>query len=67
MGATGVRVLRKAEETVLTVCLPVEELLPAQRLGIAEQEVTLTLTVGEDSAQALATLGEWRACARWTA
>ncbi|WP_251449381.1 stalk domain-containing protein [Vermiculatibacterium agrestimuris] len=67
VGATGVRVLRKAEETVLTVCLPAEELLPAQRLGIAEQEVTLTLTVGEDSAQALATLGEWRACARWTA
>lgn len=66
-GETGVRVLCEAGQTVLTACLPAEELFPAQRLGMERQEVTLTLAVGEDSAQALVTLGEWRACARWTA
>lgn len=66
-GETGVHVLREAGQTVLTVCLPAEELFPAQRLGMAEQEVTLTLAVGEDSAQAVASLGEWQAFARWTA
>ncbi len=66
-GETDVTVLREGEETTLTVTLTAEELLPARRLGVTGQVVTVTLKVDSDSADALVTLGEWRATARWTA
>lgn len=67
LGDTSVELWRKGEETCLRVCLPAEAVLPAQRLGLKENEITMTFTAGEREAQALVTVGDWQASARWTA
>lgn len=67
LGDVALKIEKTEAETLLTLSLPAAQLLPAERLGLGEEQVTLTLRTGAEEARAQVKLGSWQAEAGWAA